>query len=315
MQQLNSIQSLDCLFAFSYILCNCFTKQDKLLYPQRCNVFVMIVYIEYVLLDNFVIDSLLLCATHLTLRQKIRWWRIALSALFGSASAIAITFVNGIWAYLVKLACLVVMTLIANGKKLLIRYCLIFSAYTALLGGLLIALFYLLQGSIDVGAVITYFNGVPLSLYVLAVVLLCVVAYLVVNYIRQSKRIDAYTARVTVSWADKQYDNVTAYLDSGNSLRQEGLPVCFVMPPLDKRLKGSITDAVLTRRATTIRYTTMAGEVQTVAIRGTISYRGNDFEVLLALSRSKRSAPYTILLNNSFLEVQDETTTATKTDT
>ena len=44
----------------------------------------MTVYIEYVVIDNMTMNTLLLYAAFLTLRQKPRLWRVLLSALLGT---------------------------------------------------------------------------------------------------------------------------------------------------------------------------------------------------------------------------------------
>ena len=49
----------------------------------------MTVYIEYVVIDNMTMNTLLLYAAFLTLRQKPRLWRVLLSALLGTLCALA----------------------------------------------------------------------------------------------------------------------------------------------------------------------------------------------------------------------------------
>ena len=78
----------------------------------------MNVYVEYVILDNFVIDVLLLLAAALTLKLSIKKYRLILGGLVGSACAVVSVFVTGFWIYLVKTACLALMcvTVVGFGK-------------------------------------------------------------------------------------------------------------------------------------------------------------------------------------------------------
>ena len=84
----------------------------------------MNVYLEYVILDNFVIDALILLAAALTLRIPFKKYRIVLGGAVGAACAVASVFVGGFWTYLVKTACLVFMCIAAVGvgKKLFWSY-------------------------------------------------------------------------------------------------------------------------------------------------------------------------------------------------
>ena len=95
----------------------------------------MNVYVEYVVLDNFVIDSLLLWAVALTLRIPYKWWRIALGGVVGAACAVVSTFVHGFWLYLLKMACLICMCVVTVGfGKKLFWHILLTVAYTFEIG-------------------------------------------------------------------------------------------------------------------------------------------------------------------------------------
>ncbi len=260
-------------------------------------------------------DSLLLVATHLTLRKKLRWWRLLLAAVCGVAITVCTPLVNGAWTYVLKAICLVVITFVANGRRFWLRYVLVFSAYTALLGGTIVALFWILQIDFDVNTSISYFHGVPISLYILAVVLFATSVYLVVVYIRNARKHDAFMCRVTVSWQGNIVQDKKAFLDSGNSLCVGGVPVCFVLPPLDKQLRKAVAEAIIEGNAIKVNYATMSGDVCTFGIVGTVEYKGNTVDAIFALPKTGRRANYEILLNNAFLEVRDETTTTTKANT
>ena len=54
----------------------------------------MEVYIEYVLLDNLIINSVLLDFTNKTLKLKVNKFRIFLSAMLGTIVAIILPFVK-----------------------------------------------------------------------------------------------------------------------------------------------------------------------------------------------------------------------------
>ena len=47
----------------------------------------MEVYIEYVIIDNFIIDTLVLLCVKATMKLNVKFWKICFSALFGTFCA------------------------------------------------------------------------------------------------------------------------------------------------------------------------------------------------------------------------------------
>ncbi|MCH5153542.1 MAG: sigma-E processing peptidase SpoIIGA, partial [Clostridiales bacterium] len=75
----------------------------------------MNVYIEYVIADNLVIDTLLIWMAALTLRIPFKIYRMFLGGAVGAACAVVSVYVTGIWTYLLKTVCLVLMCIVAVG--------------------------------------------------------------------------------------------------------------------------------------------------------------------------------------------------------
>ena len=153
----------------------------------------MNVYIEYVIADNFVIDSLLLWTAAVTLKLPYKKRRIVLGGAVGSLCAILSVFVSGWLVYLVKAACLVLMCITACGVgKKLLWYILLTCAYTFVLGGAIIAIFHFF----NVGYVTEngeFYNlEVPLFVYVLAVFFTAFLCYAIVFYVKQTRKIAPY---------------------------------------------------------------------------------------------------------------------------
>ena len=258
----------------------------------------MNVYVEYVVLDNFVIDSLLLLAVAMTLRISYKWWRIALGGGVGAACAVVSVFVSGVWLYLLKAACLISMCVVAVGfGKKLFWHILLTLAYTFVLGGAVIGLFNLFQ--------IDYVNGdgqfyemkVPLFVYVLAVALVAFLCYSIVIYVKNAKKLTPYRIKVQIE-LDKSYV-VDGFCDSGNSLYYNGVPVCFVTKSF-KGLADYFVTQTLCGRVVTIDVATVAGTQKVSAVEGKITVKGEQRNIYLALPKEKCQTDYNVLLSNEF---------------
>ena len=258
----------------------------------------MNVYVEYVELDNFVIDTLLLWAVALTLRLPYKWWRIALGGLVGAGCAVVSTFVHGFWLYLLKGACLILMCVVTVGfGKKLFWHILLTVAYTFVLGGAIIGLFNLFK--------IDYLNGdgqfyqmkVPLFVYVIAVALVAFLCYSIVVFVKNAKKSAPYRVKVQIE-LDKVY-TVDGFCDSGNSLSYDGIPVCFVT----KNFKGFadyFVKQTLCGKVVTVEVATVAGTQQVAAVEGKITLKGEQRKVYLALPKEKCQTEYNVLLSNEF---------------
>ena len=108
----------------------------------------MFVYVEYVLIDNFIIDYYLLWSALALTGQKVKGWRIFLGACFGAVTALIMPFItdNNIILIPLKILVGVLMVVIAhkfNSLRAVYLHFLIFFLYTAIVGGAVIALFNL----------------------------------------------------------------------------------------------------------------------------------------------------------------------------
>ena len=260
----------------------------------------MNVYLEYVILDNFVIDSLLLLAAALTLRLPFKKYRIALGGLVGSACAIASTFVGGFWTYVVKTVCLVSMCVVAIGiGKKLFWYVLLTVAYTFLLGGAITGLFHLFNISYITENGEFYQMRVPLFVYAMAVALVAFLVYSVVFYVKQARKVAPFLTDIVVT-LDKDY-KLTGFCDTGNSLCYNGVPVCFVT----KKFNGFsdyFAMQALTGKTQSIEVVTVAGTKRVTAVRGVITANGRQLDIYLALPVDKcQTSAYNVILSNQFL--------------
>ena len=258
----------------------------------------MNVYIEYVILDNLVIDTLLLWAATATLKIPYKKYRVFLGGAVGATCAVVSVFVAGFWTYVIKTICLIAMCIVTIGVgKKLFWHILLTVAYTFVLGGGIVGLFNIFKVDYLTENGEFYQMQVPLFVYVLAVAVVAFLCYSIAVYIKQVKKIAPHVAKITVK-LDKNY-SLSGFCDSGNTLTHDGVPVCFVT----KKFSG-FTDyfaqQVLLGNAVDIEVTTVAGGATVKAVKGEVICNGKQREVYLALPVNKCQTIYNIILSGEF---------------
>ena len=110
----------------------------------------MTVYIEYVLVDNFFIDYMLLKLSNIIINEKTRKLRLIFSALIGAIFALFMPMIklSVIPLAIIKILVTVLMIIVLNGyitfKKFLTAIA-VFMALTFFCGGVVSAIFYFLE--------------------------------------------------------------------------------------------------------------------------------------------------------------------------
>ena len=282
------------------LLQNSFAYYKTLQYITICsqyNLF-MNVYIEYVIADNLVIDTLLLWLAAATLRIPYKKYRVFLGGTVGAACAVVSVYITGFWTYLIKTVCLVIMCIVTVGVgKKLFWHILLTTAYTFVLGGAIVGLFNFFKVDYLTENGEFYQMRVPLFVYVLAATLVGFLCYSIAVYVKQVKKIAPHIAKITVK-LDKNY-NLRGFIDSGNSLTHEGVPVCFVT----KKFSGFadyFAKQVLLGNTVEVEVTTVTGSTKVKAVTSEIVMGGISHRVYLALPAQKCQTMYNIVLSNEF---------------
>lgn len=78
----------------------------------------MVIYVDVVVVINFVIDLFLLVCVDMLLRRHVCFWRIFFSSLFGALSTLLLFVVSGgLWMFFYKLLVSVFLVIIAYGYR------------------------------------------------------------------------------------------------------------------------------------------------------------------------------------------------------
>ncbi len=267
----------------------------------------MVVYIEYAFLENFFFDGALLTLALVAARQRPKWWKIALSALFGGIFALifpvlTLPFAVGI---LLKISIAFLLCLLPfsrlKTKKEWGRYALtvtFFFVFTFAFGGAL------------TGAYTAFsLSKLPNFAVIIGFCLLCLFSCLFIVKMREKRRFYAYLYPCTVFINGKNAP-AYGYFDSGNLAMQKGVPVCFLSADLfyeiygekwlfDEEEWGQVRDEM--------QITTMTGVKKVPLYLGEIEVKTDKKErikrvVYFAPSTNMIQREYKILLNGRIFE-------------
>ena len=194
----------------------------------------MDIYVEYVLLDNLVIDYLLLYYTNKILGLKCQHsWILLLGAIFGAVCSVllpllpVIPFISLLLKFF--LSCLLVFFL---GKVSSIRdfinKILTFYLLTFALGGISYAVLALMNAKFTNG-LLTYDASLPLGVILLVVFVYIRIIEYIARVIYKKRNLIPFIRDISLIIDNRQI-NMKGLLDSGNGLieRRTGLPVVII---------------------------------------------------------------------------------------
>lgn len=179
----------------------------------------MKVYIEIVLLINFIIDFILLFGVCLILRRQTNLKRLILSSVVGSITMLCMFYnVEGISLFFIKLFVSFLMVIICC-KFYDFKYTLknVFYLYTLsiILGGGI----YLI--GIEIISRYSELNFLSNSIYlnfILLIIFSPLIIFVYVKQIKQIKNVYSNYYNIDIYFKDKTKTSLTGYLDTGNHL-------------------------------------------------------------------------------------------------
>ena len=211
----------------------------------------MNVYIEYLFLDNFVIDGVISVLTLKALRLSVKKWRIALAAAFGTAAAflLPLIHIHAVLTFIIRMSVGAGMAFLIYDHKSFKRYfiCfLVFMAVTFILGGACLGILFLTGADITNAATLNYQSSVPIGLIVLTVTVAAFSVRKLCLFLNKSRDISGFIrqAELHINGESAKFD---AFIDSGNQLYDtgSGLPVIIVENTILMRLlKNTLTDMI-----------------------------------------------------------------------
>ena len=186
----------------------------------------MTVYIEYVILENFIYDFCLLQLALRAGKAPVKTLKISLSALFGGVFALLFPLLNlsKTPAFLVKIGFGFLLVFLAIGKNGRGRYglsVLFFFCFAFVLGG----------------AIYAYSDTIsPIIIIVGFTALICIGLPLVKKAYKKIT-ISKHLYNCAIAYNKRVVDTL-GFLDTGNLATYKSLPICFVSPDLFYQIFG-----------------------------------------------------------------------------
>lgn len=190
----------------------------------------MVVYIEYVIVDNFTLDLLLAYLCRTLLREKPTWWRLLFSAVVGTALVFPFLYIRPTWARLLyKVAVLVACCLpLSDCARLLRKNLVLYAVLSAVFGGL----YYIMAGAqLTPRAGVVTTTGGQVAAVAGSVLLGLYVIRQVRGLVREIK-VKRHTVKVQLVNGER-FIFVKGYYDTGNTVvATDGHGVVFLSPRL-----------------------------------------------------------------------------------
>jgi len=191
----------------------------------------VIVYVDVLILVNFIVNLFIMHVTVQTLRKRVKFMWICLSSFVGSLYVLTVVYPQ--LKYLsytpFKILIVIVMMLIVFREKnilIIIKASLIFILYSVLLAGM--CLFIQISNNKNMSFDVIIINF-PYEKLLLSVMIIYILLYRIIIFIQDRKKI--LTLIYNIDIINKGYKKtVRAFLDTGNELREPAtnLPVLIV---------------------------------------------------------------------------------------
>lgn len=182
----------------------------------------MEVYIEFVILDNLIINYLLLNLVNKTLKLNAKKCLMFLSSCIGMIVAIFLPLlkINSVVLFIIKMFLgLVMVALIKKPKniKLFLFSFLLFLSYTFVLGGMCFGIMFMLNINTTFSGVILYNFEIPISLFIVLGAFYLKLMFSLIKHIKQKFTFNTFYYDVKVT-NNKTIIHLNGFLDSGNHI-------------------------------------------------------------------------------------------------
>ncbi len=273
----------------------------------------MQVYIEYVILDNLIIDYLLLSLSLRVSNAKTNKLRLISSSVLGTVIAVIIPLLKlgNLYLLMIKILLAFLMCYIAGSYLTIKKYIITlgcFLGFTFLSGGLIIAIFYLADIDFYKDYNFNYDSVFPIGLTILIMYFLYVFLKRLILKLFKIKSINPFIRKCIVVVKGKRL-SVMGFIDSGNRLydAKTGLPIIVGSNNLFLKINGL---NIALKDAGDVLIKTVNGKslIKIYFVDKLLIYNGQNVNiynnVLLGRSNSDflDDVKYDLLLNPSLIE-------------
>lgn len=189
----------------------------------------LIIYLDVLIIQNFIVNLFLLYITAQTLRIKPKLNFICISALIGTVYAVLAVYSNSRYLFNITLKIIVATAMVLivfkkNNFIFIVKATIVFVLYSMLLAGLCI--FIELNSSTNIDFT---FNKISYKVLLSSVMIIYVIIHRLIAYIRDRNELTRFIYDVEIVM-DSGVKKVKAFFDTGNELREPAtnLPVMII---------------------------------------------------------------------------------------
>ncbi len=270
----------------------------------------MEVYIELAIIDNFIINGIIIMLTLFALRIPIKWYKVLLSTALGTAFAIVVPlfYLSTPILMCLKLMVGLAMILVASPKmqlrELILMY-VIFITFTFVMGGFCFFIIYLFGG--DASKL-----PVPTSVFIFGMFVYVFFLIKGIKAFYYKRRLHNNIYDISISYQGRTVKS-RAYLDSGNTLTDNGKSVVIISPKLFNKLSPiPLNEVIMYRKHKDfseghfVRYSTISGNSKLFVFSADefklIGKQTVASDCLIGVSYGGISGQYEALIGNRIVE-------------
>lgn len=273
----------------------------------------MTIYIEYVIIDNIVMNYLILRLIELTISRTFQRFNKVIVCVLGSIFALVLPLLihYKIMSFLYKITTSIILVLCLKKykkfKDFLIYY-LMFFTYTFFLGGVCLGVIELLGIEYTMSSIVMYEFDFPVGWFVIVLLLIIKVMMKVVKVIKVKMKNSCYINKIKLCDGEKTADGY-ALLDSGNNVKFDGKGVSIVSIDMFMKMYSNIKiyDLILNKKLS-LRdscYITIkgigSGEKYLSFVMDCIEIEGKKFSDQRVAIALKNFNEYDVILSNEFI--------------
>jgi len=184
----------------------------------------MYVYIEYLLLENMIINFIILYVTGILTRTKTSKARLFISSLLGSLYLFYLFFPNTefMGKFIIKFSISILMIVVAfNPEKfnLFLKQISVFYFISFIFAGTTIGLYYILNSNIVLSNISFHTSKELIRFLIIGIGLSTILIRYIFKYHRVKMNKENFLTRVTINLNNRRV-NLVALIDTGNSLKE-----------------------------------------------------------------------------------------------
>ena len=262
----------------------------------------MTVYIEYVLIDNFVIDFFLLSAAFSITGKNDKAVKRILAAISGAVFALVYPLITdlGFLTVILKIVMGLIVVFSAAKYNSLKEYyvnCVVFFALTFSVGGAVIGVFSLLGLNYN-GETAIAFSVIPVYLIIRAIK--GVVKYF---FTRAEEENNAYECEITLN---ENTVKLKGFMDTGNSVYDGDSPVVICNKKTALKIMGKTVTGIKTVNLFTVAGKFSAPAFKVDEIKIFIKDKPNIFNNVTVAAVKNAGTGYDVILHPALTEVKNE---------